>query len=207
VFWRARRGKKDAAQFLKSPIPVCCGIAYLTLALVMTMAARLPGFGKSLPTWLFDAFNSNDKTNLAPYPVLHFVVMVFVVTRFVSKDWRGLEWQIFKPVIICGQQSLAVFCVGVFHARRLLHLMVQATGRSAPHGIRRCSFMNSRAEIHREWSLARPCGRGWRAGSRSQQDSEPTRCSPFAASNERETGKNCPCAPILIVFRRNSDVV
>jgi hypothetical protein len=40
--------------------------------------------------------------------------MVFVVTRFVPKDWRGLEWQIFKPIIICGQQSLAVFCVGVF---------------------------------------------------------------------------------------------
>jgi hypothetical protein len=36
------------------------------------------------------------------------------VTRFVSKDWRGLEWPVFKPVIKCGQQSVAVFCVGVF---------------------------------------------------------------------------------------------
>jgi hypothetical protein len=30
---------------------------------------------------------------------------------------------------------------------------------------------------------------------------------PFAASNERETGKNCQCAAILMVFRQNSDVV
>jgi hypothetical protein len=80
----------------------------------MTMAGRFPTFGKMFPTWLFDAFNPNDKTNLAPYRVLHFIVMAYVVTRFVPKDWRGLEWQIFKPIITCGQQSLAVFCVGVF---------------------------------------------------------------------------------------------
>ncbi|MEA2883176.1 MAG: hypothetical protein QOH32_2432, partial [Bradyrhizobium sp.] len=30
------------------------------------------------------------------------------------KDWPGLEWRIWEPVIKCGQQSLAVFCVGVF---------------------------------------------------------------------------------------------
>ena len=30
------------------------------------------------------------------------------------RDWPGLEWPIFRPLIKCGQQSLAVFCVGVF---------------------------------------------------------------------------------------------
>jgi hypothetical protein len=32
----------------------------------------------------------------------------------VPKDWPGLEWKIFDPIVKCGQQSLAVFCVGVF---------------------------------------------------------------------------------------------
>jgi hypothetical protein len=99
---------------LKSRSLLYFGIAYLIFAFVMTMAGRFPEFGKMLPTWLFDAFNPNDKTNLAPYRVLHFIVIAFVVTRFVSKDWRGLEWQIFQPIIKCGEQSLAVFCVGVF---------------------------------------------------------------------------------------------
>jgi len=112
--WLALSGARERRSILRSKIPIHFGIAYLTFALVATMAARFPEFGTMFPTWLFDAFNPNDKTNLAPYRVLHFVVMVFVVTRFVSKDWRGLEWQIFKPIIICGQQSLAVFCVGVF---------------------------------------------------------------------------------------------
>jgi hypothetical protein len=30
------------------------------------------------------------------------------------KDWRGLQRPIFQPLIICGQQALSVFCVGVF---------------------------------------------------------------------------------------------
>jgi hypothetical protein len=46
--------------------------------------------------------------------VLHFVIIAFFVTRFVPKDWRGLEWRVFQPLVKCGQQSLAVFCVGVF---------------------------------------------------------------------------------------------
>src|SRR6202022_4380461 len=70
--------------------------------------------GKTPPTVRFRAFNPNHKTNLAPYRVLHLIVIAFIVTRFVSKDWRGLEWQVFQPFIKCGEQSLAVFCVGVF---------------------------------------------------------------------------------------------
>ena len=59
-------------------------------------------------------FNPNDKTNLAPYRFLHFVVITVLVIRFIPKDWSALAWKVFDPLIVCGQQSLAVFCVGVF---------------------------------------------------------------------------------------------
>jgi hypothetical protein len=113
-FYRNGRGSGERRSIQKSRIALYFGIAYLVFALVMTMAGRFPAFGNMFPTWLFDAFNPNDKTNLAPYRVLHFIILAYVVTRFVPKDWRGLEWQIFKPIITCGQQSLAAFCVGVF---------------------------------------------------------------------------------------------
>jgi hypothetical protein len=51
------------------------------------------------------------KTNLAPYRLVHFVVLAFFINRFLPRDWRGLEWPIFRPLIKCGQQSLEVFCV------------------------------------------------------------------------------------------------
>ncbi len=112
--WCALGGSRERRSLLKSPILLYLGIAYLVFAFVMTMAGRFPEFGNLFPGWLFDAFNPNDKTNLAPYRVLHFAVIAFLVTRFMAKDWRGLQWPVFQPLIICGQQSLSVFCVGVF---------------------------------------------------------------------------------------------
>jgi hypothetical protein len=112
--WLALGGAKHFRSILKSPILLYAGIAYLVFALAMTMAGRFPEFAKLFPDWLVNAFNPNDKINLAPYRVLHFIVMALFVARFIPKDWRGLEWPIFRPAIKCGQQSLAVFCVGVF---------------------------------------------------------------------------------------------
>jgi hypothetical protein len=112
--WLALGGTEKLRAILKAPILLYVGFAYLAFALVMTMAGRFAEFGAMFPAWLFDAFNPNDEVNLAPYRVLHLIVAALIVTRFVPKDWPGLEWPIFRPLIICGQQSLAVFCLGVF---------------------------------------------------------------------------------------------
>ncbi len=80
----------------------------------MTMAGRFESFGALFPKWLYDAFNPNDKTFLAPYRVIHFVVIAFFITRFIPKNWGPLELKWAEPVIKCGQQSLQVFCVGIF---------------------------------------------------------------------------------------------
>ena len=112
--WCALGGARQSAAVIMHPATLWFCIAYMILALVMTMAGRFPAFGELFPHWLYSTFNPNDKTNLAPYRFLHFVVIVILVIRFVPKDWSGLEWKIFDPLVVCGQQSLAVFCVGVF---------------------------------------------------------------------------------------------
>lgn len=112
--WCAMGGARRSMALINSPITLYFCLGYLLLALVMTMAGRFPDFGAMFPHWLYSTFNPNDKTNLAPYRFLHFIVIVILTIRFVPKDWPGLEWKIFDPVIVCGQQSLAVFCVGVF---------------------------------------------------------------------------------------------
>lgn len=112
--WCAMGGARRSMTLINAPITLYLCLGYLLFALVMTMAGRFPAFGGMFPEWLFSAFNPNDKTNLAPYRFLHFVVIVILVIRFVPKEWPGLEWKVFDPLIVCGQQSLAVFCVGVF---------------------------------------------------------------------------------------------
>ena len=112
--WCALGGARKSRWIIDSSITLYLCIAYLLFALIMTMAGKFPDFGAMFPDWLYSAFNPNDKTNLAPYRVLHFIIIALLVTRFLPKDWKGLERPVFDPLIKCGQQSLRVFCVGVF---------------------------------------------------------------------------------------------
>jgi len=112
--WLALGGIEKCSVLVRLPGLQGLGIAYLIFALVMTMAGHFPQLEDAFPGWLFDTFNPNDKTNLAPYRLLHFLVLLFFVTRWVPGNSPMLKWSVFDPVVICGRQSLAVFCVGVF---------------------------------------------------------------------------------------------
>jgi hypothetical protein len=112
--WFALGGAAESLPLIRSRSLLILGTAYLIFALIMTLAGLIPQLRAVLPDWLYGAFNPNDKTNLAPYRVLHLAIIVLLVTRFMPRDWPGLQWRIFKPAIICGQQSLQTFCAGIF---------------------------------------------------------------------------------------------
>lgn len=112
--WFALGGALESRSVIRSKWLLYLGVVYMVFALFMTMAETFKGFGAMLPQWLHDAFIPNDKTNMAPYRVLHFIIIAFFMTRFIPKNWAPLEWKIFDPIIKCGQQSLQVFCVGIF---------------------------------------------------------------------------------------------
>jgi hypothetical protein len=112
--WCALGGAGWLAPRFKSRAWSHLGLAYLIFALAITMADRFPALGQMLPVWLHDAFIPNDRANLAPYRVLHFVVVALFATHLIRKDWPGLKSRVFRPLILCGEQSLAAFCAGVF---------------------------------------------------------------------------------------------
>jgi hypothetical protein len=62
------------------------------------------------------------------YRLLHFVVFAFFVVRLLPRDWPGLEWRIFRPTIKCGQQSLEVFCSGIFLSFAAHFVLVEISG-------------------------------------------------------------------------------
>jgi hypothetical protein len=112
--WLAVGGAAASMAFIRSRALLVLGVAYLLFAFVMAMAGRHPEIAQIFPPWFVGIFNPNDKTNLAPYRFVHFIVIAALVIRFLPRDWPGLEWRVFKPAILCGQQSLEVFCVGTF---------------------------------------------------------------------------------------------
>jgi hypothetical protein len=111
--WCALGGAERLRSRFRSPLTAGLGIAYLIAALVVTLAGRLPELGQILPAWLHDAFALNDKTNLGPYRLIHFIVVALFVTRLIPRDWAALRSPLLRPIMVCGEQSLAVFCAGV----------------------------------------------------------------------------------------------
>jgi hypothetical protein len=82
----------------------------------MTLSGLIPELQTLFPSALFEAFNPNDKTNLAPYRFLHLAIVIILGARFIPIDAAGLQAAIWKPLIKCGQQSLEVFAVGIYLA-------------------------------------------------------------------------------------------
>jgi hypothetical protein len=89
-------------------------VAFLVFAFAMTLSEPIPALRVLFPEALREVFIPNDKTYLAPYRVAHLAALIVLVVHFIPKDWRGLNWWGFAPLIKCGQHSLEVFCVGVY---------------------------------------------------------------------------------------------
>jgi hypothetical protein len=114
--WLALGGAKKLQFLVRSRTVLVVGLAYLLFAGAMTLAGLIPELQKLLPPILYEAFNPNDKTNLAPYRFLHLAILVVLGARFVPIDAPGLQATVWKPLIKCGQQSLEVFSVGIYLA-------------------------------------------------------------------------------------------
>jgi len=114
--WLALGGANTLHFLVRSRAVLGIGLAYLLFAAVMTLSGLIPELQAFLPRVLFEAFNPNDKTNLAPYRFLHLAIVIILGARFIPIDAPALQAAIWKPLIKCGQQSLEVFAVGIYLA-------------------------------------------------------------------------------------------
>lgn len=87
--------------------------SYLLFALAITVAAKFPQVG-AIPDVLRESLPFDQRENLAPYRILHFLALASLFAYLVPQDWRGFRSPTLQPIIKCGQEWLAVFCAGVF---------------------------------------------------------------------------------------------
>ena len=66
-------------------------LLYLLFALVVTAAGKFPLLAEFVPEPVLHTFLPNDKENLAPYRVIHFLALAFLFTLVVPRDWRGFR--------------------------------------------------------------------------------------------------------------------
>lgn len=88
--------------------------AYLLFALIITFAQHWPALVAYVPDFILDPFTPNGKGALPPCRILHWLALAFIATYLLPANHPALGWKSLQPIIKCGEQWLAVFCIGVF---------------------------------------------------------------------------------------------
>jgi len=89
-------------------------MAYLVFSLLVMVGAEVPAVGDLLPDVLVKALIPIDRENLGPARILHLLCVALLFSYFVPADWKGFHSKILQPIIKCGDEWLASFCVGIF---------------------------------------------------------------------------------------------
>jgi len=76
-----------------------------------------------------------DKTDLDVLRFAHFLALAAITVRFLPKDWPPLKSRWLRPLILCGQHSLEIFCLGVFLAFAGHFILAEGGGGAALHAL------------------------------------------------------------------------
>ena len=112
--WCGIGGTTWIRPFLRSRAVVGLAVAYLVFAFLIVMTWYFPRYVFLIPKAMQDWMYPIDKTNLDVLRFFHFLALAVVTVRFIPADWPGLKSPLLRPMILCGQHSLEIFCLGIF---------------------------------------------------------------------------------------------
>ena len=133
--WCALGGARRMSRILSSPITLWVCAVYVVFAFYVTMTWYVPQMNHWLPKRVEQWMYPIDKTDLDVLRFAHFLALAALTVRFLPKDWPGLKSAWLKPLILCGQHSLEIFCLGVFLAFAGHFVLAEGGGGAALHAL------------------------------------------------------------------------
>jgi hypothetical protein len=111
--WYAYEGAGRLRAIVQSRAALLLTMLYLTFSLAVALSWQIKALDGLMPDALSRLIYPIDKSHLAPMRLLHFLALAIVVSCLTPRDWHGLmkPWMI--AMIRCGENSLAIYCVGV----------------------------------------------------------------------------------------------
>jgi len=113
------------SKFLQSRIVFAVAIAWIAFALVIVMTWHSAFLESLIPKWMIKLIYPIDKTDLDMLRFTHFLALAVIVSRYLNRDWEGLKSIWLRPLVLCGQHSLPLFCLGVFLSFGVHWMLVQ----------------------------------------------------------------------------------
>jgi hypothetical protein len=131
--WCALGGGRRMSRVLSSPITLWVSIAYVFVAFCVTLTWYFPQLDHVLPRRIEQWMYPIDKTDLDVLRFAHFLALAAITVHFVPKGWPALKSPWLRPLILCGQHSLEIFCLGVFLAFAGYFLLAEISGGVGLH--------------------------------------------------------------------------
>jgi len=133
--WCALGGAQRMSRILSSPVTLWICVAYLFGAFCVTMTWYVPQLGHIMPRRIEQWMYPINKTDLDVLRFAHFLALAAITVRFLPRDWSGLKSPWLRPLILCGQHSLEIFCLGVFLAFAGHFVLAEISGGAALHAL------------------------------------------------------------------------
>jgi len=130
--WCGSGGIAYLQGLIRSRLAQAVAVAWILFALVIVLTWHLPMLEAAIPKWMIKAIYPIDKTDLDMLRFTHFLALALLVARYFPRKAEILESKWLRPVILCGQHSLPIFCFGVFLSFSAHWILVQ----HAPAGLR-----------------------------------------------------------------------
>ena len=102
--------------WVRSRAALVLAVLVLLFSLVIALSWRIKPLEARIPQALTQLLYPEDKSNLAPLRLLHFLAIAVLSAWLVPRNWRGLMTPVMRGAIRCGQNSLPIFCLGVLLA-------------------------------------------------------------------------------------------
>jgi hypothetical protein len=133
--WCALGGARRMSQIIASNVTLWICVVYLVASFYVTLTWYVPAMNHMLPKRLELWMYPIDKTDLDVLRFAHFLALAAITVRFLPRDWPGLKSAWLKPLILCGQHSLEIFCLGVFLAFAGHFILAEVGGGAAMHAL------------------------------------------------------------------------
>jgi hypothetical protein len=118
--------EKIAKWVWSTPVMAIAAV-WIAFALLIVMTWHVHALEAMIPKWMIKAIYPIDKTDLDMLRLTHFMALAIWVTYFVPRHWKALHLKWLRPVILCGQHSLPIFCLSVFLSFSAHWILMQYT--------------------------------------------------------------------------------
>src|SRR6516165_12341268 len=112
--WCGIGGAAKVWHVIQSRAAFIIAIVWIAFAFLIVMSWHIAFLDAMVPKWMIKLIYPIDKTDLDMLRFTHFLALAVVVSRYVPRDWPALKSKWLRPLILCGQHSLPLFCFGVF---------------------------------------------------------------------------------------------